>query len=389
MYQGQVVFAQLMQLLPRHQFNACVQRYGGQRRLRRLSCREQFLCMAFAQLTFRQSLRDVETCLRALGPRLYHAGIRQPVPRSTLADANARRDWRIYRDLAHVLIAQARRLYAHEPFAAALDRTVYALDATVIELCLSLFPWAHAQRDKAGIKVHTLLDLRGNIPCFMQVSSARQRDVAMLDHVPVEPGSIYVMDRDYNDFARLNHLHQAGALFVVRARRDLAVKRQRSQPVDRSTGLRSDQIVRLTDRRTARKYPQPLRRVSWRNDQTGRRFVFLTNDRTLAAATIVEVYRQRWQVELFFKWIKQHLRIERFMGHTSNAIHTQLWIAIASYVLLAIAKKQVACPYSLYEIQQIVSITLFEKVSLAQALTVPPPAADGLDAHNQLPLFNF
>lgn len=389
MFEGQTVFAQLIQFVPRRTFDTCVRRYGGHRRVRGFSCRDQFQCMAFAQLTFRQSLRDVETCLRAVGPRLYHAGFRGRVSRSTLADANAGRDWRIYRDLAHALIGHARQLYADSKLAVMFDRTVYALDATVIELCLSLFPWAHAQRAKAGIKLHTLLDLRSNIPCFLRVSSAKTRDVAMLDHLPIEAGAFYLMDRDYNDFRRLYRIHQAGAFFIVRAKRNLAFRRQRSQPVDRTTGLRSDQIVKLADRRTAGKYPVRLRRVTFFNEQTRRRLVFLTNDLVHPALTIAELYRQRWQIELFFKWIKQRLRIEHFLGNTVNAIHTQVWIAISTYVLLAIIKHELTLKYSLYEIQQILSITLFEQTLLNTALTKPGFVSREVPNHNQLILFDF
>jgi transposase len=378
-----------MDFFPKREFQQCVVRYRGNYRLRLFSCRDQFLAMAFAQLTGRESLRDVETCLRAMRENLYHCGFRSQVARSTLADANELRDWRIYHDFAQVLICHARKLYAQEPLAVALDRTLYALDSTVIELCLSLFPWAHSQRQKAAIKLHTLLDVRGNIPCFVRVSSAKVADSAILDQVIPEPGSYYVMDRGYNDFARLHHWTQAGAFFVVRCRKNITFARLISRPVDRSTGLRSDQTVRFRDRRTNKKYPAPLRRVTFYDAEHQRRIILLTNAFHLPAMTIPQVYKCRWQVELFFKWIKQHLRIKHFFGHSPNAVKTQVWIAISTYVLVAILKRELKLDRSLYEILQIVSVALFEKprdlVDFLQQ-TVPHPDTT---CHNQLPLFDF
>jgi len=386
---AQMVFTQLMTYLPRTVFDACVRRYHGQRRLRLLSCRDQCLAMVFAQLTGRESLRDLVTCLDAVADKLYHAGFRARIARSTLADANATRDWRIYRDLAMALIARARPLYAGDALTVELDQSAYALDATVIELCLSLFPWAHAQRAKGAIKVHTLMDLRGNIPCFLRVSSAKSRDCAMLDQVPIEPGSFYVMDRDYNDFARLHRLHRHAAFFVVRAKRNLSVHRQQSHPVDRTTGLRSDQTVLLADRRTHRKFPDRLRRITCTNLDTHRRFTFVTNHFQLPALSVTELYRQRWAIELFFKWIKQHLHIRHFLGTSLNAVLTQLWIAVSAYVLVAIVKRELQIDRSLYEILQILSVTLFEKTPINTVLQTHPYTLPEAHAPNQLSLFDF
>jgi IS4 transposase len=389
MFSGQLIFAQLMDFLPRHEFNACVRRYRGEYRARSLSCRDQFLAMVFAQLTYRESLRDVETCLRALGSKRYHAGFRGPISRSTLADANERRDWRIYHDFAQVLISRARQLYAHEPLAVALEQTVYALDSTVIELCLSLFPWAHSQRQKAAIKLHTLLDLRGNIPCFIRVSTAKTADSSVLDHLLPEPGSFYIMDRGYNDFARLLRWTQAGAFFVVRCRGNITFVRGASQAVDRDSGLRSDQLVRFRDRRTRKRYPQRIRRITFYDVEHRRRFILLTNAFQLPAALIPQLYKCRWQVELFFKWVKQHLRIKHFFGRSSNAIKTQVWIAISAYVLVAILKRELKVERSLYEILQILSITLFEKTSDFRGHLRQTCQFSNTHFPNQLPLFDF
>lgn len=389
MHTGQLVFAQLMEFLPRHEFNACVRRYRGDHRVRGFSCRDQFLCMAFAQLTGRESLRDIETCLRAVSAKLYHAGFRSRIARSTLAGANERRDWRIYADFAQVLIARARQLYAQEPLGIELAAAAYALDSTIIELSLGLFPWAHAQRKKAAIKLHTLLDLHGNIPTFLRISRTKTSDAALLEELPLEAGAYYVLDRGYNDFGRLLRLTQAGAFFVVRIRKNITFKRCRSQRVDKTTGLRSDQTVVFCDRRTHAKYPQQLRRITFVDLSTRRRFRFLTNDFVLPALTIVQLYRCRWQVELFFKWIKQHLRVRRFLGHSPNAVKTQIWIAVSIYVLAAIIRRELALERSLYEILQILSVTLFENQPLFPLLsqcTIPtftPPE------HNQLLLFDF
>lgn len=389
MHAGQLVFAQLMDFLPRHEFNTCVRRYRGDRRPRGFSCRDQFFCLAFAQLTFRESLRDIETCLRALEPKLYHAGFRGRVSRSTLADASRVHDWRIYADFAQVLIGRARQLYAHEPLAVELAQTVYALDSTTIDLCLSLFPWASFRRRKGAVKLHTLLDLRGSIPCFVHISHGKMHDVTALDHLPIEPGAFYVMDRGYVDFLRLHRFTQAGAFFVTRSKRNLDCTRRERREVDKTTGLRSDQTVVLAGPKSSRLYPDPLRRIVFYDAENERRFVFLTNNFTLPALTIARLYKCRWQVELFFKWIKQHLRIKAFYGTSDNAVKTQVWIAISVYVLVAIIKKELRLERSLYEILQVLSITLFEKTPLNQALAgektpIPEPSSP-----NQLSLFDL
>jgi transposase len=389
MYEGRFVFAQVMDFFPQREFRQCVDRYRGNYRVRQFSCRDQFLAMVFAQLTYRESLRDVETCLRTMREKLYHVGFRGGVARNTLARANEQRDWRIYHDFAQVLIRRARQLYAHEPLAVALKRTVYALDSTVIELCWSLFPWAHSQRQKAAVKLHTLLDLRGNIPCFVRVSTAKVADSKVLDHVPVEAGSYYVMDRGYNDFARLLRWTQAGAFFVVRCRKNLTFTRHSSRPVDRSSGLRSDQTVRFADRRTRKHYPQPLRRVTFYDAEQRRRFILLTNAFHLPASVVPQLYKCRWQIELFFKWIKQHLRIKHFFGQSLNAVKTQVWIAISAYVLVAILKRELKVQRSCYEILQILSIALFEKTADLQAFLQQNDTLPILACSNQLTLFDF
>jgi hypothetical protein len=368
MFAGQLIFAQLMDFLPRHEFNACVRRYGGDRRQRGFSCRDQFLCLAFAQLTFRESLRDIETCLRAVGAKLYHAGLRGKVSRSTLADANRAHDWRIYADFAQVLIRRARELYAHESLSVELDETVYAFDSTTIDLCLSLFPWAPFRRHKAAVKLHTLLDLRGSIPSFVHVSHGKMHDVTALDYLPLEPGAFYVMDRGYVDFQRLYRFTQRGAFFVTRSKKNLDCTRRTRREIDKTTGLRSDQTVVLAGPKSSRLYPDPLRRVAFYDTENERRFAFLTNNFALPALTIAQLYKSRWQVELFFKWIKQHLRIKAFYGTSDNAVKTQIWTAIGIYVLVAIVKKELRIERSLYEILQILSVTLFEKTPIFQAL---------------------
>jgi len=389
MYTGRIIFAQLMDWLPRHEFTQCVRRYRGNYRVRTFSCLDQFLCMAFAQLTFRESLRDIETCLRALRPKLYHAGIRGPVARSTLAEANERRDWRIYADFAQVLIRRARTLYADEPLGVELEETAYAFDATTIDLCLALFPWARFRRHKGAIKLHTLLDLRGSIPCFVHVTEGKTPEVTVLDELVVEPGAFYVMDRGYIDFARLYTITQSLAFFVVRAKRRHDYGRCQSHPVDRTTGLRSDQTIRLRGPKSAHRYPAPLRRITYRDAETGTRFVFLTNHFTLAALTIADLYHRRWRVELFFKWIKQHLRLKGFYGLSVNAVKTQVWIALSVYALVTIVKKELKLDRSLGEILQILSLTLFEKEELSQVLTASDvhPAPD--ECPNQLKLFDL
>jgi len=382
------VFAQLMEFLPRHEFNACVRRYGGNRRPRGFACRDQFLCLAFAQLTFRESLRDIETCLRAVGPKLYHAGFRGQVSRSTLADANRTHDWRIYADFANRLIHRARELYANDPLAMTLEQTVYALDSTTVDLCLSLFPWAKFRRRKGAVKLHTLLDLRGNIPCFVHISHGKMHDVTVLDYLPIEAGSFYVMDRGYVDFRRLNRLTQGGAFFVTRAKRNLDCTRRARREVDSTTGLRSDQTIVLAGPKSSRLHPGPLRRIAFYDVENDRRFVFLTNNFVLPALTIARLYKSRWQVELFFKWIKQNLRIKAFYGNTDNAVKTQVWVAISVYVLVAIVKRELKVTRSLSDILQILSVTLFEKCPLFQALSTPAQQDSSNPCHNQLNLFD-
>jgi hypothetical protein len=389
MFAGQLIFAQLMGFIPRHDFNACVRRYRGDYRSRGFSCRDQFLCMAFAQLTFRESLRDIETCLRSVESKLYHAGFRSRVSRSTLGDANRRRDWRIYCDVAQVLIARARALYAHESFGVDLDHVAYALDTTTIDLCLSLFPWAPFRRAKAAVKLHTLLDLRGSIPTFIRVSSGKIHEVNVLDELWFEPGAFYVMDKAYLDFGRLFRLHQHAAFFVIRAKSNLTCTRRESRAVDKATGLRSDQSIVLTGPLVSRKYPEPLRRISYYDSEHARKLVFLTNNFRLPPRVIAELYRCRWQVELFFKWIKQHLRIKAFYGTSENAVKTQVWIAVCVYVLVAILKKELRSPLSLAEILQILSVNPFEKTPLIQLLSHSTNQNPITPDPNQLQLFDF
>jgi len=388
MYEGQLVFAQLMQHVPRTTFRRCVARYQGERKVHSFSCLDQFLSMAFAQLTFRESLRDIEACLRAHRSKLYHLGIRSAVARNTLANANAVRDWRIYADFAQSLIGIARPLHVDEPFGIDLQDTVYALDATTIDLCLSVFPWAPFQSTKAAIKLHTLLDLRGNIPTFIHISDGKLHEVSILDQLVPEPGAFYIMDRGFLDFARLYRLHQTGSFFVTRAKSNTKAERRYSRPVDRSTGLVCDQTIILTGQYSPRDYEAPLRRIRFKDPKTAKSLVFLTNNFTLPAFTITELYRCRWQVELFFKWIKQHLRIKAFFGTSENAVKSQIWIAVSVYVLVAIVRKRLKLPGSLYQILQILSLTLFEKTPMEQLLShaVPDPVDDG--SAKQLSLFN-
>ncbi|MDB4285584.1 IS4 family transposase [bacterium] len=388
MYQGRIVFSQLMDFLPRYEFDKCVRRYRGNYRARSFSCYDQFLCMAFAQLTYRESLRDIETCLRAMQSKLYHAGICSSVSRSTLADANEKRKWHIYADFAHVLIGIARRLYARDSFGVELQNVAYVLDSTTIDLCLSLFPWAHFQSTKGAVKLHTLIDLRGNIPCFIHISTGKLGDLAVLDQLVPEPGAFYIMDRGYIDFKRLYVFTKAHAFFVIRPRKNQLYSRRSSRPVDKTTGLRSDQIIVLKGVRTAIEYPVPLRRVSYYDAERKKRIVFLTNNLTLPSLTIAQLYRCRWQVELFFKWIKQYLRIKAFFGTSENAVKTQIWIAITIYVLVAIVKKELKIDRSLGEILQIISITLFEKIPAYQVLTETALQNEHDPLYNQLNLFN-
>jgi Domain of unknown function (DUF4372)/Transposase DDE domain len=389
MFVGKMVFAQLMEFLPRHEFNTCVRRYRGDFRAREFTCRDQFLSMAFAQLTYRESLRDIETCLRSVGPKLYHAGFRGRISRSTLGDANRLRDWRIYGDFAQVLIAKARLLYAQEPFGVQLKNAAFALDSTTIDLCLTLFPWAPFRRRKAAVKLHTLLDLRGNIPTFIRVSSGKMHDVNILDHLPIEAGAFYLMDKGYMDFARLFRLHQQAAFFITRCKRNQAYTRCVSRRVDKTTGLRSDQTIALTGPLVSRKYPQPLRRIGFRDLEHQRTFYFLTNNFTLPALTIAQLYRCRWQIELFFKWIKQHLRIKAFYGNSDNAVKTQVWIAISIYLLAAILKKEIGSELSLTEILQILSVNTFEKTPVSTLFSKFESQLQSTTDANQLPLFDF
>jgi hypothetical protein len=386
---GKTVFAQLMEFIPAHEFRRCVERYRGNYKSSSFSCWDQFLCMAFAQLTYRESLRDIETCLRSVGARLYHLGIHGHVSRSTLADANENRDWRIYADLAQVLIGIARPLYAQESFGVELEQTVYALDCTTIDLCLSLFPWARYRPKNAAVKMHTLLDLHGNIPAFISVVPAKIHEIHVLDQLVVEPGSIYLVDRAYLDFQRLYTLKQALAFFIIRARKNLYCQRVGSHPVDPHTGLRCDQIIRLKSFYPARYYPEPLRRIRYHDAATRKTLVFLTNNFLLPSLAIPQLYKCRWQVELFFKWVKQHLRIKRFYGLSPNAVKTQIWIAISVYVLVSIVRKRLGLRLNLYPISQILSLTLFEKVPLLQALSQSGSLDQISLSCNQLDLFNL
>ena len=389
MYTGRIIFSQLMDFMPRHEFHTAVRRYRGDHRVRTFSCLDQFLCMAFAQLTYRESLRDIETCLRAMQSKLYHAGIRGNVSRNTLAKANEKRDWRIYADFAHVLIRIARRLYAGDEFGVELQHVAYALDSTTIDLCLSLFPWARFRKRKAAVKLHTLMDLRGSIPCFIRITEGKTHDVNILDDLVLEPGAFYIMDRGYIDFGRLYVFNQSFAFFVTRAKCNLDHRRRSYRRVDKTTALRSDQTIILNGPKTSQEYPDPLRRVSYYDAHTQKRLVFLTNNFALPAITIAMLYKCRWQVELFFKWIKQHLRIKTFFGTSENAVKTQIWIAISVYVLVAIVKKELRIDRSLSEILQILSIMLFEKVHMAQALTEIVPQNEKAHSRNQLTLFDF
>ena len=386
---GRTVFSQLISFLPDREFRRCVSRYDGDRRWRGFSCWDQFLSMAFAQLTYRESLRDIEACLRSLGAKLYHMGFRSQVARSTLADANESRDWRIYADFAQVLIRIARPLYARDPIGLDLDQSLYALDSTTIDLCLSLFPWAKFRRHKAAVKMHTLLDLRGNIPTFIRITDGKTHDVNILDEFLSEPGAFYVMDRAYVDFERLFVFTLCSSFFVVRTKKNILLQRRYSHPVDKSTGVRSDQTVILTALESAQAYPDSLRRVSYFDAATNKRLKFLTNNFTLPALTIARIYKSRWQIELFFKWIKQHLRIKKFYGTSENAVKTQIWIAVSVYVLVAIARKRLGLEASLYQILQILSVTLFEKTPILQALQPSDSHKNLLDDPNQLILFDF
>jgi len=388
MYAGKTLFAQLMDYLPWTTFTRIVDRYDGNHRVRTLPCAEHFRVLAFAQLTYRESLRDIEACLSAQSAKLYHMGIRSPVKRSTLSDANERRDWRIYAEFAQRLITQARKLYAGEDLGLDLSNTVYALDSTTIDLCLSLFPWAPFRSTKAAVKMHTLLDLRGNIPSFIHISDGKLHDVNVLDLMILEPGAIYIMDRAYLDFDRLFSLHQAGAFFVTRAKSNTDFWRVYSAPSDREQGIICDQTVALSGFYSQKKYPQHLRRVRFKDPETGKTLIFLTNLFGPPAATICALYKARWQVELFFKWIKQHLRIKQFYGTSENAVKAQIWTAVSMYVLVAIIKKRLNLDASLYTLLQVFSITLFEKIPLNKDFIDKPHGAENDMFTNQLNLFN-
>jgi hypothetical protein len=386
--QGKTVFAQIIDFLPKRQFRRCVERYKGNYRVRSFTCFDQFLCMAFAQLTYRESLRDIQCCLRAMDAKLYHSGFRGKVSKSNLADANENRDWRIYRDVAQILIRKARDLYAGDDFGLQLEETVYALDASIIDLCLSVFPWAGFRRTKSAVKLHTLLDLRGNIPSFVAITDGRYHEVNILDVLLMEPGAIYIMDRGYLDFERLYHVDQAAAFFIIRSKANTRMRRLYSQPVYKSCGLRCDQIVVPAGYYSAKNYPGKLRRIKFYDQDQQRHLVFLTNHFKLPALLVAELYRYRWKVELFFKWIKQHLRIKAFYGTSENAVKTQIWIAICVYVLVAIIKKQLKIEMSLYTILQILSLTSFEKISLLQLLTENEYRNQITAGHMQLNLFD-
>ena len=388
MYTDNLVFSQVMEHLPMHTFRRCVQRYHGNHKIKSFTCLDQFRCMAFAQLTYRESLRDIEACLRAQQNKLYHMGIRGGISRNTLANANKTRDWRIYADFAQTLIHTARKLYVDEDFGVELDNTIYALDATTIDLCLSVFPWAQFRSTKGAIKLHTLMDLRGNIPTFIHVSDGKLHDVNVLDLLVPEVGAFYIMDRGYLDFARLYSLCRCAAFFVIRGKSNLQCRRLYSHPVDKSTGLKCDQTVVLTGFYTSKNYPDKLRRIKYHDEQTGKTFIFLTNNFSLSALTITELYRCRWQVELFFKWIKQHLRIKSFFGTTENAVETQIWTAISVYVLVAIIKKRLHLDASLYTILQILSVTIFEKMPLNQVFSGSSYKMKQIEPLNQLILFD-
>ena len=388
MHQGHYVFAQLMQHLPLTTFRRCVARYDGERRVKRFSCLDQYLCLAFAQLTWRESLRDIEACHRAQSSKLYHLGFRSTIARNTLANANAVRDWRIYADFAQHLIGIARRLYADEPLAIELNDTVYALDSTTIDLCLSVFPWAPFRSTKAAVKMHTLLDLRGNIPSFIFISNGKMHDVNILDDLLPEAGAFYIMDRGYLDFERLARLDDAGSFFVTRGKSNLKAKRRYSHPVDRSSGLVCDQTVILTGFYSRQGFDRPLRRIKFNDPETDKRLVFLTNNFAQPALTITKLYKCRWQIELFFKWIKQHLRIKVFFGTSENAVKSQIWIAVSVYVLVAIVRKRLALSASLYEILQILSLTLFEKTPVNQLFDDGPLQKALIRNDNRLKLFN-
>lgn len=389
MYEGQSVFNQVMQVVQRKELQRCVARYRGDHKVRKFSCRDQFLAMCFAQLTYRESLRDIEACLRSRSENLYHLGFRSRIARNTLAKANEKRDWRIYADLAHRLIPRARALYQDEPLEVDLDETVYAFDASTIDLSLSVFPWAWAQQKKSAVKLNTLLDLRGSIPTFIRITAGRAHDVLALDHLPVEAGAFYVMDRGYQDFGRLHRLHRQAAYFVVRAKGNLRFTRYHSRTKDLGQGVRSDQVGKVSRKPTRKKYPDRIRRIHYFDRENRQAFVFLTNHLELPALTVAQLYKMRWQVELFFRWIKQHLRIKAFYGTSFNAVRTQIWIAICVYLQVAILKKQLNLPQSLHTILQVLSVSVFEKVPIYQLLTERAPQNLEGPPPNQLTLWDL
>lgn len=389
MNQGRTVFAQIMELISHNEFNRCLERYSGNQRIRRLTCWDQFLAMAFAQLTYRESLRDIEVCLGAHHNKLYHCGLSGPIKRSTLAEANENRDWRIYSDLAHSLISMARPLYADVELGIDLDATVYALDSTTIDLCLALFPWAVFRRAKGAIKLHTMMEVPSSIPVFIHITHGKTHDLRALDVLAPEPGTFIVMDKGYVDFLRLYSLHLALTFFVVRAKKDLQFRRRYSRPVDKSSGLRSDQTILLTGPKSQNFYPDPLRRVSYFSEEINKYFVFLTNNFNVSALTIAQLYHKRWQIELFFKWIKQHLRIKQFFGNSLNSVKTQIWISICVYVLIAILKKRLALPQSVYTILQVLSVSLFEKKPILSLFDGLDSQGNPYNSRNQLILFEI
>ena len=388
MYEGKLIFAQVLEHLPQHTLQRCIERYSGNKRIKSFTCQDQYRCMAFAQLTYRESLRDIEACLRAQRNKLYHMGICAPVSRSTLADANEQRDWRIYADLAQALINTARKLYVDEDFGVDIDNTVYALDASTIDLCLSVFPWAPFRQTKAAVKLHTLLDLRGNIPTFIHISDGKLHDVNALDLLIPEPGAFYIMDRGYLDFSRLYQFDLVNAFFVTRAKSNFKFRRLYSAQIDKELGIRCDQTIMLMGTNSIKYYPDKLRRIKYYDDTTKKTLVFLTNNFSLPAITIAELYRSRWQVELFFKWIKQHLRIKAFFGTSENAVKSQIWIAISVYILVAIIKKRLQLKASLYTILQILSLTTFEKIPLYDVLSGEGYKPNKREDSNQLTLFD-
>jgi hypothetical protein len=388
MFTGKLVFSQVLDFLPLSTFRQCVERYQGDHKIKSFTCQDQFRAMAFAQLTYRESLRDIEACLRAQGQKLYHIGIRSQISRNTLSNANKVRDWRIYADLAHSLIPVARKLYLNDEFGVELDQTVYALDATTVDLCLSVFPWARFRKAKGAIRLHTLLDLRGNIPTFIHISDGKKHEVNVLDELIAEAGAFYVMDRGYLDFRRLHRLNSASAFFVIRAKKNMACKRLYSHPVDREAGMICDQTILLTGPLSSEHYPDKLRRIKMRDAESGKVLIFLTNNFTLPATTISQLYRSRWQIELFFKWIKQNLRIKTFYGTSKNAVKTQIWIAVTVYLMIAILKKRLKIDASLYTILQILSVTAFERTPLKQLLTNHDCNCEPPNIDKQLNLFS-